>query len=976
MRRSTLCLVLVASALFLGANFAHATVLSVTNHQGVGPTLDLDATRPYTHLLDFPADGSSAAINGVQFSPVGAGSGVDPATGKGYSLTMPNPSNWGSGSSVMYDFIHNGGQPAGAVETVELSGLTPGATYEARLYYRNFGPRPNDVSIDTDGAPGAEYAGVLDQATSSDENYWAVRYVAQSPTVTFDFSQQQFNNSWHQYAVSNEDLDAPPIFRFIPINNDADSEISAAKTYTHAVDFGQQNAFPVASVNGVDFVARAGAGSLPPGGSATVGLGASNIPTQHSGNGGAPTGIAPGSAVENLVQDFNYNNSNAEIRIDGLTIGQTYDLRLYQSVWGGNRTQLLGFDTDGVGDPDRTISFNIDDPAANPPGVGTNTYAMSYAYTAESPSLWITAQQQGDGSYHVYGLTNELTGPTVAPTGHQTIGGRVFSTGVDANGNVLAAGSVDPHYRVAETPGNPAYNQPSIVQQNHPAWLANDPVGSRGSSFTSIVNPGTTGIPAGNYVTATTFSLAGWEASTASIAGSVAVDNSLADVRLNGASLGITAGGFTGWTDFAIPTGSSFQAGDNTIEFVWNNALPNNNPGGLRVELAATAVPIHAPGILRYIPINNDADSEISADKTYTHAVDFGNGSPGANINGVQFTRATTGTLPANIRYDVDSGGRNDHGGNGNHNVSGAVVDLFTDMIYNGGNAPGGSAKVTVEGLIPGVEYDTRFYTRQWGAGGIRTSTISFDTNNNNVADTVVTINQDDASASPPGFSDANQAYAISYRHTAQAGQLTATFTQANQNWSWHQYGVTNELIAETATIKVRATADDSYQLLVSGIPGVRGGVMGSAGDWTNYEDWTFEVPIGQPLILQVIAANGGVSPSGFIAQLESEMPLAETGSTLLYTDALLWGGNLTGLGGPMGAVTDLGAYGVGPWGTVPGVGAFDPDAHWIWLGGGNRPAGEVAFLSTQFTVLPEPTTALLLIGGLAALARRRRRKA
>jgi len=40
---------------------------------------------------------------------------------------MNNPSDWGGGSSTpLWDFIHNGGQAPGAVETLTMSDLTPG----------------------------------------------------------------------------------------------------------------------------------------------------------------------------------------------------------------------------------------------------------------------------------------------------------------------------------------------------------------------------------------------------------------------------------------------------------------------------------------------------------------------------------------------------------------------------------------------------------------------------------------------------------------------------------------------------------------------------------------------------------------------------------------------------------------------------------------------------------------------------------
>jgi len=985
----------------------------------LGPAITTDAStgissflKTYTHAV---SGGEAVTVNGVGFDLLN--SGTTPANfvwdtyGLNKSQVTNNNNNWnpatggvtGAGAqALLNDFTYssNGANP-GAHQSFTIAGLTPGSAYETRLYIRAWDTtggsgRPIDVTftngaeVDPTGTVPEDRPSMLGYPNDHSAYYVSYAYTAQGTTMTIDAAVSAVappnSGSAHLYALTNEDVGTPGPGRFFAITDDATSEISAAKTYTHAVDFGSNTSFPVATVNGVAFVGKSGAGSLPTGGSATVGLGASSIPTQHDGNGGAATGIAGGSAVENLVQDFNYGDSSAEIRIDGLTIGQTYDLRLYQSVWGGPRTQLFGFDTNGVGNPEHTIAFNTDDPAANPPGVGTNAYAMSYAYTAESGSLRITANQQpGADSYHVYGLTNEVTGPVVTPTRYE-ITGRVYSTGVDENGNVVAPGSADPHYTVAEVPGNPSYDRPSVVQQNHGAWLANDAVGWRGSSFTSIVNPGTTNIAPGAYVTATSFNLAGWDTSTTSIQGSVAADDSLSDVRLNGASLGLSSGNMSSWTDFAIPAGSGFLPGQNTLEFVWNNGGTGDNPGGLRVELMATATPVTAPGTLRYIPISNDADSEISADKTYTLAVDLGSGSPGAKVNGVEFVNATTGTLPANIKYDTTSGSQNSHGGNGGHNVSGDVVNLFTDMIYNGGNAAGGSATVTIEGLIPGVEYDTRFYTRQWSAGGIRTSDIGFDTNGNNFADTSVTINQDDASASPPGFSDANQAYAISYRYIAETSSMTATFTQANPNWSWHQYGVTNEIVstpAGTAAVGGLATADNHYQLYLSDDDSVLGTLIarsdggGGQDDWQTAEALGFLATKDETMYLHAVVTNDDPPAwGGFIAQLELLSPgltFLETGTNLLETNDLLWLVNDTGFGDPMVNAISHGGYGVGPWGT-----GVNPDlsstAQWLWLGQGH-PARTLYF-STAITVVPEPATMLLLIGGLGALIRRRRRKA
>ncbi|MHC4499524.1 MAG: hypothetical protein ACYS21_10475, partial [Planctomycetota bacterium] len=202
-------------------------------------------------------------------------------------------------------------------------------------------------------------------------------------------------------------------------------------------------------------------------------------------------------------------------------------------------------------------------------------------------------------------------------------------------------------------------------------------------------------------------------------------------------------------------------------------------------------------GVISYVQITNDADCGISTGKTYTHKLDFGTGSPGALINGVQFdayNNAANGTL--NFNREVFTGGLSDHAGNGNHNVSGSLVALMTDMYYNGDNAVGGSTTWTLSGLTTGQTYSTRIYSRQWGAGNDRTATIVFDPDGAGpISDSTGPINQDDASASPPGFTNGNDAYYVNYQFTAVAGQdLVITATQNLTNQSWHLYGLTNEI--------------------------------------------------------------------------------------------------------------------------------------------------------------------------------------
>jgi hypothetical protein len=195
-----------------------------------------------------------------------------------------------------------------------------------------------------------------------------------------------------------------------------------------------------------------------------------------------------------------------------------------------------------------------------------------------------------------------------------------------------------------------------------------------------------------------------------------------------------------------------------------------------------------------FLKITGDEDCGISTDNSYTHALDFGTGSPGALVNGVQFdayNAAANGSL--NFMRESSSGAASEHGGNGNHNVTGSLVDLLTDMYYNGNNAPGGTTTWTLSGLTAGQTYHTRIYTRQWGASNDRNVSFVFDPDGAGpIADSTGKVSQDNATF--VGLANGDDAYYINYQFTAVEGEdLVITLTQDNENYSWHLYGLTNQ---------------------------------------------------------------------------------------------------------------------------------------------------------------------------------------
>jgi hypothetical protein len=141
-------------------------------------------------------------------------------------------------------------------------------------------------------------------------------------------------------------------------------------------------------------------------------------------------------------------------------------------------------------------------------------------------------------------------------------------------------------------------------------------------------------------------------------------------------------------------------------------------------------------GTISYYPITGDADSGISSDTVYTHAVDFGSDLPRALINGVQFQSSSGSTFGSKVGTAATVGTGTTtipsvHGGNAsgapylNGASSCAMEALVEDMNYNDAT---GLLKLT--GLTPGQSYRFRLYNRQWsaGAGSSRGQDIGFDT--------------------------------------------------------------------------------------------------------------------------------------------------------------------------------------------------------------------------------------------------------
>jgi hypothetical protein len=185
----------------------------------------------------------------------------------------------------------------------------------------------------------------------------------------------------------------------------------------------------------------------------------------------------------------------------------------------------------------------------------------------------------------------------------------LFSTGVNASGNLISNGATDPHWSVVGSPtvgGTANFYNGSAKAYRIDQWIANQttPINSQWVSVPNGAEALPPFSPAGQFVSAavvefaqpnytyqTSFTLpAGFDA--AQISGKWVCDNIGLDMLLNGVvkPFGSVVDGFQ---LFSITDG--FVAGTNTLSFVVQNRRQDSedyNPTGLQVQVSGTyAVP-------------------------------------------------------------------------------------------------------------------------------------------------------------------------------------------------------------------------------------------------------------------------------------------------------------------------------------------------------------------------------------------------
>ncbi len=173
-------------------------------------------------------------------------------------------------------------------------------------------------------------------------------------------------------------------------------------------------------------------------------------------------------------------------------------------------------------------------------------------------------------------------------------GPTVFGTGVDGSGQPLATGAVDTHFTVTGGGYTAAPTYAVNDAENYLGyWMAPS---STSKWITPLVSNGAGGSVAATQFTYTTqFDLTGWLPASGWLKGSVAADNSISSVLINGQDIGFTSSGYSGYSSFSNFTiNNGFVAGLNTLSIVVSN---QGGPSGLRAEFLTdfTAAPVPEP---------------------------------------------------------------------------------------------------------------------------------------------------------------------------------------------------------------------------------------------------------------------------------------------------------------------------------------------------------------------------------------------
>ncbi len=257
--------------------------------------------------------------------------------------------------------------------------------------------------------------------------------------------------------------------------------------------------------------------------------------------------------------------------------------------------------------------------------------------------------------------------------------------------------------------------------------------------------------------------------------------------------------------------------------------------------------PVFSPPVSMTL-LTDDASTEVSTDKTYTHAVAGGGG---VVLNGVTFEELSTALVPENVLWDTGEFDRNIVGpvnNNGWIPLDGGVtgtqlIEMLGAFTYSAnGNLSGRQQTYTLTGLTPGQSYLLRLYIRPWATGGSgRPIDLRF-INGGETSYAPILEDRPHLTFPEEALISPHAAYALDYEYVATGTELVieaqVPVGSAAPSGSLHLYALTNEVSFGSGPPEIisidRNSAGPSVTFEFTSIPGAAYFIEAS-GDLENW---------------------------------------------------------------------------------------------------------------------------------------------
>jgi hypothetical protein len=306
-----------------------------------------------------------------------------------------------------------------------------------------------------------------------------------------------------------------------------------------------------------------------------------------------------------------------------------------------------------------------------------------------------------------------------APVGGQLTIPGVLGTGLTTGGALGTKGTTDPNWSLITNPQNSSSTAAIIMTTLKSGWLAN-------TSTAQWIGPlasGSSNAHVGIYVYRLTFSLTGFDPTSALVKGSFAADNHVTQILINGQTVSTTglSNEFNYLTSFIISTG--FHTGSNTLDFYVNNT--STSPTGLIVQVTGSAGKLGDNLISRvlrlsvgsqvlYVPCQASGGLDGTSDVTiqvFTGIVSPQSADPATDITvgsstPAQLVTTFAAALTAICQAALDT--LNAHAGSSAEDAHGGLTAQADNILTSGGFLAGrNSINIKVNGVLYKMMADT-----------------------------------------------------------------------------------------------------------------------------------------------------------------------------------------------------------------------------------------------------------------------------